>query len=129
ATCFAKPDGSIDLSISGGNTPYAVLWSNDSREEDLANLFSDDYQVVVVDVLGCTRYGDIFVGQPDSLDFRVKIREVTCKDETDGVITINPVGGTPGYTAHWSNGSGAFHIDELPGDTYTVLLTDAQNCP
>ncbi len=129
ATCFAKPDGSIDLSISGGNQPYAVLWSNDSRQEDLANLFSNDYQVVVVDVLGCTRYGDIFVGQPDSLDFRVKISEVTCKDETDGVITINPVGGTPGYTAHWSNGSGAFRIDELPGDTYTVSLTDAQNCP
>lgn len=128
ATCFNKPDGSIDLSVSGGTTPYSFLWSTDSRNEDLDNLYSETYQVVVVDVLGCTRFGEIHVGQPDSLNFRVKIEEVSCKDETDGRIEINPVGGTPGYAAQWSTGHVSFVVEELPGNTYTVALTDANNC-
>ncbi len=128
ATCFNKPDGTIDLSVSGGTMPYAVLWSTDSRDEDLAGLLSDNYEVVVADKMGCTRYGEIFVGQPDSLDFRVSVDPVTCKDETDGRISIRPVGGTPGYVVQWSTGESTFVISELPGSTYTVALTDAQNC-
>lgn len=128
ATCFHKPDGEIDLSISGGTMPYSVLWNTDSRQEDIAVLFSDNYKVVVVDKLGCTRYGEIFIGQPDSLNFRVVVEEVSCKDETDGRISIDPIGGTPGYSAQWSNGQTDFLIGELPGNTYSVILTDAQNC-
>lgn len=128
ATCFAKPDGAIDLSVTGGTVPYSYLWSNDSRTQDLSGLYAGQYRVLVADVLGCTRYGEIVVGQPDSLDFRVKIDEVTCKDETDGKISIKPVGGTPGYVVQWSNGSTDFSIDELPGDTYAVALTDANGC-
>ena len=129
ATCFAKADGEIELSVSGGTTPYSVLWSTDSRQEDLDGLLSNHYEVVVVDVLGCTRYGEIFVGQPDSLDFRVVVSPVSCKDETDGKIAISPRGGTPGYAVQWSNGATGFLIDELPGSTYTVAITDAQSCP
>lgn len=129
ATCFHKPDGRIDLSISGGTIPYGVLWSTNDRTEDLANILSNNYKVVVVDVLGCTRYGEINVGQPDSLNFHVEIEEVTCKDQRDGRITISPTGGTPGYAATWSNNRTTFLIDQLDGGTYTVALTDAQQCP
>jgi gliding motility-associated-like protein len=128
ATCFNKPDGIIDLSIGGGTTPYAVLWSNDERTEDVYSLLSDVYKVVVVDVLGCTRYGEILVDQPDSLNFQVVVDQVSCKDQRDGRITITPIGGTPGYTATWSNNRNGFLIDELDGDTYTVTLGDAQQC-
>jgi len=128
ATCFHKPDGSIDLSISGGTKPYAVLWSNNVRQEDISGLLSDTYNVVVVDTLGCTRYGKIHVGQPDSLNFQVAVTEVTCKDQRDGVITISPKGGTPGYQAVWSNNMTDFHLEQLPGTDYTVTLTDAHQC-
>src|SRR5690606_4916589 len=128
ATCFRKPDGIIDLSVSGGTTPYSVLWSTDDRSEDLLGLPAGQYQVVVVDALGCSRFGEIRVGQPDSLDFRVTVTAVSCKDETDGRIAIRPKGGTPGYSVLWSNGETALTIDELRGATYSVVLTDAQSC-
>jgi gliding motility-associated-like protein len=129
ASCFNKPDGEIDLSISGGTAPYAVLWSNGSRQQDLFNLHSGIYRVTVADEQGCTRYGEIVVGQPDSLDFRVSVEPVSCKDEVNGRVSINPKGGTPGYVATWSTGQSGFVIDQLPGNTaYTVSLTDAQNC-
>jgi hypothetical protein len=128
ATCFRKPDGAIDLSISGGTKPYAVLWSTDSRDEDLAGLFSDNYKVVVVDVLGCTRYGEIFVGQPDSVDFHTVVMEVSCKDERDGTIAIQPDGGTPGFSVSWSDGASDFARAELAGGDYSATLTDAHGC-
>jgi gliding motility-associated-like protein len=128
ATCFSKPDGAIDLSISGGTVPYSVLWSTDSRLEDQRDLYSDSYQVVVVDLLGCTRYGEIFVGQPDSLDFHVEIDQVSCKDERDGRIFIRPAGGTPAYSISWSTGANSALIDELSGNEYSIVLTDAQQC-
>lgn len=128
ATCFNKADGAIDLSVDGGTMPYSVLWSTDSREEDLTGIVSNHYAVVVADKMGCTRYGDIFVGQPDSLNFRVSIDPVSCKDETDGRISIRPIGGTPDYAVRWSNGQTDLVVGDLPGNTYAVTLTDAQQC-
>lgn len=128
ATCFEKPDGTIDLSINGGTLPYSILWSTGARQQDLSNLHSGDYSVVVVDVLGCTRYGKITVEQPDSLDFQFTIDQVSCKDQDDGRIIISPKGGTPQYSANWSTGETGFSIADLKGGTYRVTLTDAQQC-
>jgi gliding motility-associated-like protein len=129
ATCFNKPDGSINLSIGGGTMPYATLWSTGARTEDTHQLLAGIYRVDVVDSLGCTRYGVITVGQPDSLRFHEKIEQVSCKEQVDGIISIRPSGGTPGYTAAWTNSRSGFSLTNLPGGTYSVTVTDAQYCP
>ena len=128
ATCFNKPDGLVDMTVSGGRGPYAPLWSTGSREQDIGQLLSGTYTVVVTDVTGCTQFAEIFVGQPDSLDFQVEITDVSCKDQVDGQISINPVGGTPGYVVEWNNGSIDFDLFELPGAEYSATLVDAQDC-
>jgi gliding motility-associated-like protein len=128
ATCFNKPDGSVELSISGGTLPYSSLWSTGTRTEDIQQLLAGIYRVDVVDSLGCTRYGVITVGQPDSLSFHEKIAAVSCKEQVDGTIDIKPAGGTPGYSAVWSHGRSGFSLSSLTGGTYSVTVTDAQNC-
>jgi uncharacterized protein (TIGR02145 family) len=42
-------DGSIDITITGGNPPYHCLWSNGSTLEDQYNLEADLYTVTVTD--------------------------------------------------------------------------------
>ena len=37
-TCVGETDGSIDITIAGGNSPYTYLWNNGSNLEDLTNL-------------------------------------------------------------------------------------------
>ena len=52
-TC-ALNDGSIDLSPSGGTTPYTYLWSNGLLAPDLYNQVAGTYTVTVTDANGCT---------------------------------------------------------------------------
>ena len=128
ATCFNKADGSIDLSISGGREPYAILWDNGDRTEDVNTLLAREYTVVVADATGCSQLGTVIVDQPDSLNFNYIITAVSCKDQDDGMISIDPNGGTPAYFANWDNGSTSFELKDLDGGFYTIILTDQNSC-
>ncbi len=61
-------DGSIEINVVGGTSPYEFAWFRDtmpySMEEDLFNLFSDYYSVVVTDANDCVFTVDsIFVDE------------------------------------------------------------------
>ena len=38
------------------------------------------------------------------------------------------MGGTPGYTAMWNNGTGAYTVEELSAGDYSVTVTDGSGC-
>ena len=46
-------DGAIDLSVTGGVSPYSFYWSNGQNTEDLSNLVVGTYDVWVVDANMC----------------------------------------------------------------------------
>jgi hypothetical protein len=46
--------GSVDLTVTGGKTPYTFVWSNGSVTEDIANLRAGTYTVVVRDAANKT---------------------------------------------------------------------------
>jgi len=54
ASCSGNNDGMLDLTVSGGTSPYTYLWSNAATTEDLTGLDSGSYSVVVTDDNGCT---------------------------------------------------------------------------
>jgi hypothetical protein len=54
ASCSGNSDGMLDLTVSGGTSPYAYLWSNAATSEDLSGMDSGSYSVVVTDDNGCT---------------------------------------------------------------------------
>ncbi len=59
-TCIGGSDGAINLSVTGGTSPYSYDWSNDGMEnpdndtQDLSGLSAGTYTVVVTDAGGCT---------------------------------------------------------------------------
>ena len=50
---FYSAGGSIDLTVSGGTAPYSYLWSNGASTQDLNNLLTGFYEVIVLDAHGC----------------------------------------------------------------------------
>lgn len=55
-------DGAIDINVSGGQSPYAYLWSNNQTTQDISGLAPGTYSVVVTDDNDCeTGLSDIIV--------------------------------------------------------------------
>jgi len=52
----SSSNGTIDLSVSGGNLPYTYLWSNGATTQDISGLASNTYTVTITDasIPGCT---------------------------------------------------------------------------
>ncbi|WP_194767426.1 gliding motility-associated C-terminal domain-containing protein [Tamlana sp. I1] len=53
-TCSADTTASIDITVTGGATPYSFMWSNSATTEDLSNIGKGTYTVTVTDANGCT---------------------------------------------------------------------------
>ncbi len=64
-SCNGGNDGAIDLSVSGGTTPYSYLWSNGSTSEDISGLIAGSYDVTITDANGCTHAANVILTEPD----------------------------------------------------------------
>jgi len=62
ASCNTIMNGSIDLTVSNGATPYTFLWSDGSTTEDLSGVSNGTYIVNISDNSGCTTSDTITVG-------------------------------------------------------------------
>ena len=57
-------DGTIDLTITGGTTPYGFDWSHTATTEDLTGLTAGTYSVTITDANGCTATASAEVTEP-----------------------------------------------------------------
>ena len=52
--CTGGTDGTVNLTVAGGTTPYGYSWSNGATTEDLTGLAAGPYTVTVTDAHGCS---------------------------------------------------------------------------
>lgn len=127
--CFGNATGAIDLSVSGGTTPYTYLWSNGTSTADLSNITAGTYSVTVTDANGCTTTDQSTISQPAAvLNAGSTITNLNCTDVMDGAIQLNVSGGTSPYNYQWDNGATTDGINNLNPGNYSVLITDQNGC-
>lgn len=138
--------GTLEASATGGTfrtnngiPSYQYLWSNNSS----SNLYTAQagfHMVTVTDDNGCSKTTAIELEEPEELkveiqqNFRHYGRVISCPGEDDGEMTAVATGGTTlpsqPYRFSWTgpSTSSTFKVEGGAG-TYSVTVTDANNCP
>jgi len=128
--CFGGNTGSINLTPTGGVGPYTFNWGGGITTEDRTGLTAGSYSVTITDANGCTGTVSPTVTQPTAISTATGLQtNVACNGGTNGVASVTPSGGTPGYTYSWSpSGGTAATATGLAAGSYTVTVTDANGC-
>jgi predicted secreted protein len=132
-SCFGGTNGSIDLTPSGGQSPYTYNWGSASTQ-DRINLPAGTYSVTITDGNGCIyTVSNIVIGQPVAALSAATgggKTDVSCNGGTNGTATVAPTGGTPSYTYSWNTTpvQTTATATGLTAGTYTVTVTDANSC-
>lgn len=123
-SCFNGTNGSASVLAGGGTALYTYLWSNGATTDAITNLTAGAYSVTVTDANGCTAVAAYQVTQPTLLTANITGSSSSCAN----TATVTAAGGTGSYTYLWSNGSTASSITSVPSGTYSVTVTDANEC-
>ena len=131
--CNGQSNGAVTLTVSGGTLPMSYLWSNGAVTKDISAIVAGSYTVTITDDNLCTFIATYVVTQPNALDIVETIPlhngfGISCNGGSDGAININVTGGTAPYTYLWENGFTGTSRSGLSALTYSVTVTDAQNC-
>lgn len=126
--CNGSGSGSIDLSVSGGVSPYTYQWSNSATTEDILNLTPAVYIVTVTDNNGCTLQQSATVTVPTSLTTIITVNNLLCNAIGFGSINLTAGGGIAPYSYIWSNNSTTEDLNNLPVGVYSVSVSDVNGC-
>ena len=63
-TCNNTDNGMVDISVSGGATPYTYSWSNNDTTQDLSGVQQGTYTVTVTDANMCSATASFTVNPP-----------------------------------------------------------------
>ena len=128
-TCNGFSDGSATVNIAGGTTPYTYLWNDNQSTATASNLSTGIYVVTVSDNNGCSFSDSIRVNEPALLQANISASSnASCNGLSNGTAVVTGTGGTSPYTYLWSDNQTTDTAQSLSAGTYTVTLSDANNC-
>ncbi len=127
--CKGYYTGIIDLEITGGISPYSYLWSNLEVSQDLYNIPSGNYSVVITDLNQCQISNNFIITEPQfPLTSNILGTSILCFGDATGEADLSLSGGTPPYNFQWSNSEITEDISGLLAGNYTVTIIDDNGC-
>lgn len=127
-SCFNGDNGSINATVNGGTSGYTYQWSNMQATPIASNLVAGTYIVTVTDANNCTATASATITQPTDIQLSANAVNVKCFGDSTGSGTANAVGGVQPYDFAWSSGQGGPSAPNLSAGSFTVTVTDANNC-
>ena len=128
--------GDVDLTITGGTTPYTIDWSTDGLgdnddTEDQTGLEGGVYDLVVTDAIGCpvTAKASIKIVRAPALSGVLTAPNCGSSDGAIDLVISDPdAGSSPTYNFIWSNGATTEDISGLSAGNYSVTVSNNINC-
>jgi hypothetical protein len=135
--CYGASTGSLGVAAAGGTqgTGYQYLWQNSSgstvgSSAVVNGLPAGVYTCLVTDTKGCsTSITDTLLQPASAVSLTSNgTSNVSCFGGNNGLAWVNPIGGTPPYSYSWNNGNSNDTASNLVAGSYTVTVTDNNNC-
>jgi hypothetical protein len=128
-SCAGGNNGVINLTMTGGTSPYSYSWSNFETTEDIFNLAAGAYSVNVTDNNECVVTTNLVVNAPSNpLIINGTVLNASGASNSDGNIDVTVTGGTAPYSFSWNNGSSSEDLTAVLPGTYYVTMIDANGC-
>lgn len=137
--CNGGNTGSVSINPAvGGISPYTYNWGPGNPTGDgttsIINLTAGTYTVTVTDNIGCTATVSANCTQTPVISVNALAQtDVSCNGGNNGAASIEmPTGGAGGFIYNWGpgnpSGDGTRSVTGLTAGTWTVTVTDANNC-
>ncbi|MCL2435096.1 MAG: T9SS type A sorting domain-containing protein [Lentimicrobiaceae bacterium] len=119
----------ITLNAVGGTEEYTFFFDGEELEGNTIQLpvGTEPYLFTVIDANGCEAIVEFEFEEPDPIEIVFNGPDNICP-ETTTTLTAEVEGGIPPYTYLWNTGATTATITNLQGGTYTVEVTDANDC-
>lgn len=133
-SCTGRADGEIEISLSGGVSPYRYNWSNGSIEQNITNAAAGQNSVVVTDANGATAQASVTLTEPDELVAETEVfiypngYGTGAYAHADGSAQLSVSGGSAPYSFMWSNDATTQNLQQVYGGIYECMITDAMGC-
>ncbi len=127
-SCNGMANGSATVDADGGNNSFTYSWSNGTTGATANNLTAGAYTVTATDGNQCSNTLNLTVTEPNPLTLSLSSTDESIAGANDGSATANPNGGSTPYSYLWSNGATTATATNLAPGTYSVVITDGNNC-
>ncbi|WP_020538806.1 T9SS C-terminal target domain-containing protein, partial [Lewinella cohaerens] len=134
--CSDSVDGEIQASVTnnGASTSFtyefelegAMVGTNNTGL--LTNAAPGTYTILVIDNFMCEQETTIELTAPQPMSVSSSVKTVSCDGREDGEIFVEAFGGTAPYSYAWSTGQSGQQLTNLAPGTYTLTVTDANDC-
>src|SRR6185369_6595330 len=98
------------------------------------NMGAGIYSVTVTDANNCTVTRTLTLSEPAKLVLTIDSLSnyngynIRCNGSADGEIYTSVSGGVPAYNYQWNNGGNNQVLTNVGSGTYTLIVTDLNNC-
>lgn len=135
-TCAGLKNGSIDITINGGASPFDYNWTGPNgfmaSTEDIENLSSGSYSYTVTDANKCEKTGVVILTEPGSVKLSSTTINIACKGDKTGSINITVEGAKPPLVFSWTGPNGFTSnqqdIAGLEAGEYTLEFSEGSDC-
>jgi gliding motility-associated-like protein len=132
ALCFNQASGSIDVTGSGGVSPYVYALGGGTYGTThlFTSLLAGAFTFHIKDVNGCKNDTTVSLTQPPAIAPNITITEPACNGYTNGSVVIATAGGTAPFNYSWNGGlfSTVSTFTTVAAGSDSISIRDANGC-